>query len=80
MKKLFTILLLVITVSVNAQKDTTEVADSIPLVTIKQINDVLTEMRKLMTIEEYNLYMELRHWLQAKINDAIAERKKKKPK
>lgn len=82
-----TILLVAIifSVAVNAQtKDTAQKpefpGDSIPILTVKQINVVLKEMRGAITIEQAGLYELLLSEIQKQINEGVIEWRKRKKK
>lgn len=71
------ILLIALLFSVNCfgQKDTV-VTDSTPLLTIKQIDRVAKYLEDKMIAKDYNLVMAA---LNSVLQEAIIERKKKKP-
>lgn len=78
------ILAFFISISVAAQKKDSlppAIPDTIPLVSNRQINEVLMHMRKIMSIEETVIYQELVRMLQEAINQGVIDylrRKKSK--
>ena len=91
MKQLFLIAAIIFSVTVNAQvkeagkSESPKVSktDSMPgndvgIVSIKQMNEVLAMMRKEMTIEEAPLFELIKNKMQAVVNEAILEWRKKK--
>lgn len=81
MKKTITVLLL-ITASVFCFSQAKEKADTIPpnnepIVSVDQINNVLTEMKKTMTIDQLSIYDLLLRQIQTEINLGVIEWRKK---
>ena len=81
MKKAIIIILLTATsFFANAQTDSLSVNDSIPLISIRQLNSVLTTISKSMTIDQTELYKFIIANFQKEIDKSIADLKRKKQK
>lgn len=78
MKKILTTLLITISLSGFSQAKDTIPKNNEAIISIDQLNKVLSEMRKIMTIDEMPIYQELVKQTQAIANEAIIEWRKKK--
>lgn len=76
-KNLFVFIsILFFSLAAEAQKKDTlppAIPDTIPLVSNRQINEVLMHMRKIMSIEETVIYQELVRMLQEAINQGVID-------
>lgn len=71
--------LILATIFCKAQtKDSVVVNDSIPVLSINQVNNVMNQLQKVMTIDQGNLYKYIISLFQAEIDKSIADKKKNK--
>ncbi len=78
MKKLLLVFGFILTVTcVNAQAKDTVPTNTEAIISINQINEVLSELKKAMTIDDLPLYELILNRLQVKINEGVVEWRKK---
>lgn len=77
-KAIFISILILTTVFCKAQKADSTVTDSTAVVPIYRINNALSEIKKVMTIDQLNLYQFIIAQFQKEINEAIIDYKRKK--
>ena len=62
------------------KKDSVVVSDSIPLLSIKQVNEVFDKLQNVMKLNQSDLYKYFIQLFQEQIDKSIADLKKKKQK